>query len=228
LAEWYSRIGAGKLIGNFRERVLSANNLIESKYFDATAGNLASKPRYEKGQMLRSTVRVAATNVFNQQLFIIQNKVIDQFKANLQQAAAQLGQQESFYERGQQLIRKSVYDFQNMINALEIPEFDLIAKDSMDSVTTSLQSILGDYYNSNAGKLQIIKQMDSKVMAPKKSGKLINFGLSLVGMLRPPGFGNLQGYCGYGTSIIGVPCDFLLGIQNDGDSPEVNPCYNSS
>jgi hypothetical protein len=48
--------------------------------------------------------------------------------------------------------------------------------------------------------------------------------LSLVGMLRPPGFGNLQGFVGYATSLLGLPLDLLLGVQNDGDSPEVSKC----
>ena len=44
-------------------------------------------------------------------------------------------------------------------------------------------------------------------------------------MLRPPGFGNLQGYMGYSTSMLGLPLDLLLGVQNDGDSPEVGHTF---
>jgi hypothetical protein len=36
-------------------------------------------------------------------------------------------------------------------------------------------------------------------------------------MLRPPGFGNLQGYLGYATSLLGLPLDLLLGVHNDGN-----------
>lgn len=46
--------------------------------------------------------------------------------------------------------------------------------------------------------------------------------VSIVGMLRTPGYGNLQGFVGYATSLLGiVPLDLLLGVQNDGEAPEV-------
>jgi len=52
--------------------------------------------------------------------------------------------------------------------------------------------------------------------------KAFNIGLQLVGMLRPPGYGNLQGFIGYATSLVGLPLDLLLGVMNDGDSIEVS------
>jgi hypothetical protein len=58
----------------------------------------------------------------------------------------------------------------------------------------------------------------------KGLAKALGLSLSLVGMLRPPGFGNLQGFVGYATSLLGLPLDLLLGMQNDGDSPEVSKC----
>jgi hypothetical protein len=57
----------------------------------------------------------------------------------------------------------------------------------------------------------------------KKWPRVTNIALNLVGMFRPPGFGNLQGFVGYATSLLGLPLDLLLGVQNDGDSPEVIP-----
>jgi hypothetical protein len=58
----------------------------------------------------------------------------------------------------------------------------------------------------------------------KGLAKALGVSLSLVGMLRPPGFGNLQGFVGYATSLLGLPWGLLLGVQNDGDSPEVSKC----
>jgi len=62
----------------------------------------------------------------------------------------------------------------------------------------------------------------------KKSGgplsllpRISNVALNLVGMLRPPGLGNLQGFVGYATSLLGLPLDLMLGVHNDGDAPEV-------
>ena len=41
-------------------------------------------------------------------------------------------------------------------------------------------------------------------------------------MFRPPGTGGLQGFAGYSTGIFGLPLELLLGVQNDGDSPDVS------
>lgn len=53
------------------------------------------------------------------------------------------------------------------------------------------------------------------------SPRITNVALNLVGMLRPPGLGNLQGFVGYATSLLGLPLEIMLGVQNDGDSPEI-------
>jgi hypothetical protein len=50
----------------------------------------------------------------------------------------------------------------------------------------------------------------------------VKMGLQLVGMLRPPGYGNLQGYVSYHTGLWNWPLELLFGFHNDGDSPEVN------
>ena len=51
--------------------------------------------------------------------------------------------------------------------------------------------------------------------------RYVKVALGLVGMLRPPGFGNFQGFLGYATNLMGAPLELILGVQNDGDSPEV-------
>jgi hypothetical protein len=40
-------------------------------------------------------------------------------------------------------------------------------------------------------------------------------------MFRPPGFGNLQGFIGYSTALLGIPTDLLLGFQNDGETADI-------
>lgn len=57
------------------------------------------------------------------------------------------------------------------------------------------------------------------------SPKISNIALNLVGMLRPPGLGNLQGFVGYATSLLGLPLDLMLGVHNDGESPEVTTLF---
>ena len=51
----------------------------------------------------------------------------------------------------------------------------------------------------------------------KPTQRSIDFGLDFVGMIRPDGYGSLQGFAGYqmgGNQVI-------VGVCNDADSPEV-------
>lgn len=83
---------------------------------------------------------------------------------------------------------------------------------------------------SNVAKLAELRKAEAISRKPprrrKKRGlnigwKGLNVALDLVGMLRPPGYGNLQGFLAYSAGLLGVPLNIMLGMQNDGDAPEV-------
>jgi hypothetical protein len=83
-----------------------------------------------------------------------------------------------------------------------------------------------EFGESSFGRLEQLKKVEK--LAKKQGGgsgskgkRAINLGLNLVGMLRPPGYGNLQGFVGYSTALLGLPLELLMGVHNDGDSPEV-------
>ena len=142
-------------------------------------------------------------------------------------------------EEQEQLLRNAAYAFQkscsDLVGVLDI-DITQIYSDAKDS----LQEILDTFSDTPAARLLLLRQLDKQTRdsanrltgssKAKKGGKGgrkgfglkgLNIGLNLVGMLRPPGYGNLQGFAGYATSLFGLPLDLLLGFQNDGDSPEI-------
>ena len=86
-----------------------------------------------------------------------------------------------------------------------------------------LQLLASDFPETAAARLEEVRKVEKSTKRPPKTKgqKIVNIGLNLVGMLRPPGFGNLQGFFGYSTGFLGLPLELLLGVQNDGDTPEV-------
>jgi hypothetical protein len=127
-------------------------------------------------------------------------------------------------EYGRKLIRVMMFKFQTSVADLEVPSLGLTYDSIKSELSTSLETILTEFPESTSAKLVAIKKIQKKVSAPKKKGgRTVNVALSIVGMLRPPGYGNLQGFANYATAISGLPVDFLFGMQNDGDSPEVSP-----
>lgn len=60
---------------------------------------------------------------------------------------------------------------------------------------------------------------------PKERRRRIKMGLGLVGMIRPPGLGNIQGYFGYTLAALGVPINLLFGFQNNGEDFNVSTSF---
>jgi hypothetical protein len=71
--------------------------------------------------------------------------------------------------------------------------------------------------DSPAARIKRTKKVNTIVNKEKKpSQRAIDFGVDLVAMLRPDGFGSLQGFAGYqlgGNSL-------TFGVHNDADDPQ--------
>ena len=97
-----------------------------------------------------------------------------------------------------------------------------MSTDAKVETRSQLKGVLEEFPESPGAKLEAVRKFDNKAkQSQRKKERGINIGLNLVGMLRPPGNGGLQGFIGYSTGLFGLPLDLLLGIHNDGDSPEV-------
>ena len=65
-----------------------------------------------------------------------------------------------------------------------------------------------------------------RVSKPDKKSRSVNIALSVVGIPRPPTYGNLPGYFNCTAQLFsGLPVDFLLEVQNDGHSPDLIHIY---
>lgn len=222
------RISEGKSISNFVGRV---NNLLISTLGDYTKRVLGAtlvRERIDRAKNLRSFIISASQKMFLQLVQIKELEYTKMFQKGLIELHKKnsVESQEYFQQTINQFIRKFGFDYQAALNGLEDEGLGfVVTEDEIKEFTDKIESISKAFPETAEARLIELQKMEKTVSkAPRKKRRGmggLGFSLSLVGMLRPPGFGNLQGFCGYSTSLFGVPLDFLVGVQNDGDSLEV-------
>ena len=226
VSQMRGRVGSGRLVGNFGERVLRLQEGVQKAFFDGTIGVNMIKNRAERGRDLAQMVLGSTNVLFKQQVNMCATKVTNEYKDELVRLASK--DEEQTPDEQQQTIRKFLFNFRTSISDLEVESMGLSGTASYEQLAADLQQALADFPESPAAKLETVRKMDRVTKKPKKKkkkgskgGRAVNIALNLVGMLRPPGYGNLQGFVGYSTGLLGLPLELMLGVQNDGDSPEV-------
>lgn len=229
-SHWHARVGAGKTVGKFGSRVQQLLEGVQKRFLEQTTGTIAVRERASRLRQLISNVQNVAANLFRQQLLILQSQATSTFRQTLIRMARESTSTDPTSiiskEDLQQELRKAVFDFRTLALELEVEALGLSSTTAQNELATSLQTLADEFPESSFGKLEAVRKLERQVKRPKKKrgvgkGRAINIGLNLVGMLRPPGYGNLQGFIGYSTALMGLPLELLLGVQNDGDSPEV-------
>ena len=226
VAAWQRRVGvSGKLVGKFADRVRALLRSVLEAYKQRTAGTVTLRERNRRSLELRDHLKQSATNLFNQQLAILQTRAINQLREVLLALPYSPAAAEDLKEAESQALRNALFDFKAAIADLEIAEFGLqLGPAVIADLSSKFQTLAAELPETPMAKLMEMKKMDAQAKSPKKKGSRgfsLSPSLNLVGMLRPAGFGNLQGFVNYATSLAGLPLELLLGFQNDGESPDV-------
>lgn len=240
IGQWQARVARGGVIGMFAERVQelinSATKDYNSKLRAGHISQLAVRERGERLMDLQNHILSAANRLFSQQVAILIISTTDDFRKALTRIVGRMDlTEEQRKEQEQNALRKSMLDFKTSTKDLEAPELGLTVDDEqISAVSTQLSNLLAEFPDTAFARLEEVRKIERQARSGKGSSgrrkfrtkpkglmRVLGMSLSLVGFLRPPGYGNLQGFIGYATGLFGLPCDLLLGVQNDGDSPEV-------
>jgi hypothetical protein len=217
---WTCRVNSGKVVGKFGERVQQLHDTVRKTFNAETAGCLVVRDRAARAAQLSAIVSTASSTLFKQQLAILQADALAKLKRGLIALARKHMEVPSDEE--QRLLRKVSYDFQLSATEIEIPTLNLLSTDAQGELNTSLKSALEEFADSPFAKLEAVRKVERQShRTHRQKQKGLNIALNLVGMLRPPGNGGLQGFVGYSSGLLGLPVEFLLGVHNDGDSPEI-------
>ena len=220
MQRWVMRVNEGKIVGKFGERVQQLVSNTQKSFFSETRGSLLVRERASRADQLSTAILNTASTVLKQQLAILQNEASESLKKSLIKLAR--AHNEVPPEEEQQAMRLISSEFEINASELEAETLGLLSTDAQNELRSQLKSILEEFPESPGAKLEAVRKFDNKAkQSQRKKERGINIGLNLVGMLRPPGNGGLQGFIGYSTGLFGLPLDLLLGVHNDGDSPEV-------
>ena len=227
MQRWTMRVNEGKVVGKFGDRIEQLIASTQKSFYSETRGSLLVRERASRAEQLSTAILSTASTLFKQQLTILQNDASESLKKSLIKLVRT--HNEIPPEEEQQAMRTAYGEFEIDAGEIEAKALGLDGAEAKEETRSHLKSVLEEFAESPGAKLEAVRKFDNKSkQSQRKKERGVNIGHNLVGMLRPPGNGGLQGFIGYSTGLFGLPLDLLLGVHNDGDSPEVchfNSCY---
>jgi hypothetical protein len=219
ISAWRARVSRGLWIDNFgreaeslRKRVLGG---FDTETLSASGLLLVASYRLEKRKQLQSLVDSALEELFETQVVNLEKSTLKRLQAQLLKTLNDSA--EEVIDSNAAALRQVTFSFESIMEDLEVPLLGLTKEKSIRAVSSKLNDALMAFPDSPAAKIQRTKQVKKVVNKEKKpSQRGLDFGLDLVAMLRPDGFGSLQGFAGYqlgGNSV-------TVGVHNDADDPQ--------
>jgi len=219
IATWKSRVARGLWAENFGTDAETMRNRILSS-FDSETLVAAGLPLMASYRLEMSTQLASLEDSSILVLFLAQ--VANLEKRTLKRLGSQLLKKldvtpvEDVSSENAAAIRAAMFSFDNIMSELEVPSLSLTKIKPCRDMESKLTDEVINFIDSPAAKIKRIKKVTEVTSKEKKPGeRSIDMGLDLVAVLRPDGFGSLQGFAGYqlgGNSI-------TFGVHNDADDP---------
>lgn len=225
LSAWKARTARGLTIDNFG---LASAQLLKRtmELYDrdtiiaaGLTGSAAPIHRLNLRSKLQERVESAIRDLFKVQVEVLEKTTLKKFNGLLlRKHGKNEGGAAAFYADNEAAVRSAAFVFDTAMEDLEVPSLSLTKTAPSKEMKTKLNSTLLSFPDSAAARLKDMNKVTQTVNKAKQpTERSVDIGLDLVAMIRPDGFGNLQGFAGYqlgGNNII-------VGIHNDADSPDV-------
>ena len=201
---------------------MSKDGLDAAKFFeDMAAAGLpaAGEQRLVIRQRLQQRMEKTLKDLFDVQMGILEKSTLKKFNHSLLKKMSKDGLDAAkFFEDNATALRTALFAFETSAALLEIPSLSLTKSNAVRDVTGKLNNALMTFPDSPAAKIKAMKKVGQTVSKQKKPSEgSINLTLDVVAMIRPDGFGNLQGFAGYQLG----PHSVTVGCHNDADDPQV-------
>jgi len=241
LTAWRSRTQRGLTVDHFGSAALQLRSRAMEQYDRDTilaaglTGSIAAPYRLETRIRLAGRIEGIVRELFLVQVGLLEDSTLKRFEAVLLRKYSGRGPKggggiddatvHTVYDDNAAMVRTAVFAFDTAMDDLVLPSLSLTKAKAVREMTAKLESALAVFPDSAAARLKSLrevakaanKQHAPEVKAAPPSDRSMNVGLDLVAMVRPDGFGSLQGFVGYqlgGNNMI-------VGIHNDADSPDV-------
>jgi len=222
LAAWKARSSRGLTVDYFGEQ---AEQLLKKSLYayDSETLDSAGLPsvagyRLEMRTQLQNLLETNIEDLFDQQIDNLQNSVLKKFSRQLLTADSLTATAESILEAQSVAMRNAAFAFGTAVENIEVPALSLTKAKAIRVMDAKLTETMTKYPDSPQAKLKRMNAVQKTTNRKRKpASRAIDLGLDLVAMIRPDGFGSLQGFAGYqmgGNSL-------TVGVANDADDPQV-------
>jgi len=219
IASWKSRAARGLWAESFgtdaeamRKRILSS---FDSETLVAAGLPLVASYRLEMRTQLASLVYSSIVELFAAQVVNLEKRTLKRLGSQLLKKLDATPIEDVPSENAA-AIRAAMFSFDNIMSELEVPSLSLTKVKPCRDMESKLTDEVLNFLDSPAAQIKRTKKITEVVSKEKKPGqRSVDMGLDLVAVLRPDGFGSLQGFAGYqmgGNSI-------TFGVHNDADDP---------
>lgn len=220
VAAWKSRVARGLWVDGFgkdaeglRKKVLGT---FDGETLSAAGLPLVAQYRLEMRSKLQSMVDTAIEELFAAQVSNLEKLTLKRFQNQLLKTINEPA--ETLIDSNAATLRKEFLNFENVVGDLQVPALGLTKERAARDMSSKLNDALLAFPDSPAAKIKRTQKVAKVVNRERKpTQRAFDIGLDLVAVLRPDGFGSLQGFAGYqykGNSL-------TFGIHNDADDPQV-------
>lgn len=223
IASWKHRVSRNLLVPKFG---VNADALMTRTLdlFDRDTMAAAGLPRAGEQRLiirkkLQDRTEGILERLFDDQMATLEKNTVKRFQNTLLRKMDKDGVDAAqFFESNGEALQSAAFAFESTASSLEVPSLSLSKSKAVQEVTGKLNNALMTFPDSPAAKIKAlakIKQTVSKKKQPTEGS--IDVTLDVVAMIRPDGFGNLQGFAGYQLGQHSV----TVGVHNDADDPGV-------
>jgi len=221
LAAWRGRISRGLWVDGYGSQARDLMDGVLSSYEDGTlwaAGlPVVDEYRYELRSQLGSQLDAGVEELFAAQISNLEKSTLKRLQRSMLKTMNDPA--ESVIDSNAASVRAESFRFESVVDDLQVPELGLTKEKAVRDIASKLNDAVMAFPDSPAAKIARTKQVKRTVSKEKKpTERAISVGLDLVAVLRPDGFGSLQGFAGYqlpgGHSV-------TFGVHNDADDPQV-------
>ncbi|KAL9188711.1 hypothetical protein ACHAXT_007089 [Thalassiosira profunda] len=222
IASWKHRVSRNLLVPKFGTL---ADDLLERTLdlFDRDTMAAAGLPRAGEQRLLIRKKLQDRTNgilkrLFDEQMGVLEKTTLKRFQGALLRKMDKDADAAQFFDANAEALRAAAFAFDAKASSLEVPALSLTKAKAVQEMNGKLNNALTTFPDSPAAKIKSMKNVEkaaSKKKDPTEGS--VDIALDVVAMIRPDGFGNLQGFAGYQLG----PHSVTVGVHNDADDPGV-------
>lgn len=220
-AAWKSRVSRGLWVDRYGQQAQELRDVVLQTYDETTlwaAGlPIVANYRYELRAQLQTLLDTAVEELYRAQVSNLEKSTLKRLQRSLMKTMNEPA--ESLIDSNAAAVRSEAFNFESVVDDLQVPSLGLTKEKAVRDIAPKLNDAVLAFPDSPAAKIKRANQVKKTINKERKpTERAISFGLDLVAVLRPDGFGSLQGFAGYqlpgGSSV-------TFGVHNDADDPQV-------